>query len=274
MLGVEFDILFESDVREWSLSSFLCEIAEMTDAEDVWDALYMYAQKCGFRHMAYGIQTPGNPDNTSVAYHSTHHEWLEGYLSKGQPSNCYFSIRGLTECAPFIGGLEYLPEPWASDENYREVSQFAYDHGFKRTLAIPLTLDKVRMGANGIAFHTDVPKEEFEANVTRYQNDLTIASMYANEWLRPHFMGKLAKVNAPALSRRQREVLNLFLQGVPNKEIAFQLDISPPTVSFHLKEIMMRLGAHSAREITSKAILLGLISADEIAAAQEYSHAN
>ena len=40
---------------------------------------------------------------------------------------------------------------------------------------------------------------------------------------------------ASELSTREREVLELLAQGLPDKEIASKLNISPPTVRYHLK---------------------------------------
>lgn len=38
-------------------------------------------------------------------------------------------------------------------------------------------------------------------------------------------------------SKREKEVFNLVVQGKSNKQIALSLDISVPTVEFHLRTI-------------------------------------
>jgi two-component system, NarL family, nitrate/nitrite response regulator NarL len=47
------------------------------------------------------------------------------------------------------------------------------------------------------------------------------------------------------LTPREREVLQLLAQGLPNKTIAQRLDISDHTVKFHVNAIMTKLGAQS-----------------------------
>ena len=67
---------------------------------------------------------------------------------------------------------------------------------------------------------------------------------------------------APAigeLTPREREVLRLLAEGLPNKVIASQLDISEHTVKFHVNVIMRKLGAQSRTEAVTRAIRAGLI---------------
>ncbi len=52
----------------------------------------------------------------------------------------------------------------------------------------------------------------------------------------------------PALSPRQRSVLQLLVQGKSNRDIALALDISPNTVKVHLVLIYRALGVSSRVE--------------------------
>lgn len=63
----------------------------------------------------------------------------------------------------------------------------------------------------------------------------------------------------PRLSPRQMAILLLLGDGHSNKEIGYRLDISPPTVSFHLKEIREKLGVPSNRQIVMTAQEMGLL---------------
>jgi two-component system response regulator FixJ len=51
-----------------------------------------------------------------------------------------------------------------------------------------------------------------------------------------------------ALSPRERQVLELLLEGKPNKVIAQMLSLSPRTVEVHRGRVMARLGVHSVAE--------------------------
>lgn len=51
-----------------------------------------------------------------------------------------------------------------------------------------------------------------------------------------------------ALTAREREVLQLMAEGLPNRQIAARLHISPHTVKFHVASILAKLGASSRTE--------------------------
>lgn len=62
------------------------------------------------------------------------------------------------------------------------------------------------------------------------------------------------------LTAREREVLELLSQGLSNKLIARQLNISEHTVKFHVSAIYTKLGAASRTEAVSLGARLGIIS--------------
>lgn len=62
------------------------------------------------------------------------------------------------------------------------------------------------------------------------------------------------------LTPRERQVLHLLVEGLTNKAIAQQLDISEHTIKFHVNALMNKLGAQSRTEAVVRATRLGLIS--------------
>ena len=64
---------------------------------------------------------------------------------------------------------------------------------------------------------------------------------------------------AEPLTPRESEVLQLLAEGLPNKAIAYKLDISEHTVIFHVNAIMGKLSAQSRTEAVVRATQLGLI---------------
>jgi two-component system nitrate/nitrite response regulator NarL len=64
---------------------------------------------------------------------------------------------------------------------------------------------------------------------------------------------------AEELTPRELEVLRLLAEGLSNKAIAQQLDISDHTVKFHVNAIMKKLGAQSRTAAVVQATRLGLI---------------
>jgi DNA-binding NarL/FixJ family response regulator len=64
------------------------------------------------------------------------------------------------------------------------------------------------------------------------------------------------------LSARQREVLKLIAEGVPTKQIAHRLDISPKTVDAHRTTMMARLHIHDIAGLVRLAVRSGLVSSE------------
>jgi two-component system response regulator FixJ len=56
------------------------------------------------------------------------------------------------------------------------------------------------------------------------------------------------------LSVRQRQVMELAVAGLSNKEIAYRLDISPKTVENHRAWVMERMDAKSLAELVRIAV--------------------
>lgn len=65
---------------------------------------------------------------------------------------------------------------------------------------------------------------------------------------------------APSLTTRELEVLQLIVHGKSNKDIALLLGLSANTVSVHRANIMQALGMHNTAELVVYAIRKGLVS--------------
>lgn len=61
------------------------------------------------------------------------------------------------------------------------------------------------------------------------------------------------------LSERQRQILQLLIDGKSNKEAASILNLSVKTIEFHRAQIMSKLGARSGAELTRLAIQQGIV---------------
>jgi DNA-binding NarL/FixJ family response regulator len=73
-------------------------------------------------------------------------------------------------------------------------------------------------------------------------------------------LAPMESVSPEHLTLREREVLEMMSEGLSNKEIAAQLNISAHTVKFHISSILGKLGASSRTEATTIGLRRGLIT--------------
>jgi DNA-binding NarL/FixJ family response regulator len=69
----------------------------------------------------------------------------------------------------------------------------------------------------------------------------------------PNVVGKLHQ-----LTRREREVLNLLVQGLTNKEIASVLGVTPATVKTHVEHLIKKLGVSDRTQAAVWAVRSGI----------------
>jgi DNA-binding NarL/FixJ family response regulator len=64
---------------------------------------------------------------------------------------------------------------------------------------------------------------------------------------------------APELSPREREVLELIVNGRSNKEIGADLGVAENTVKNHVKVVLEKLGVQDRVQATTRAIQRGIV---------------
>ena len=72
--------------------------------------------------------------------------------------------------------------------------------------------------------------------------------------------GTLRGERETGLTVRELEILQLIVDGLSNKEIASQLNLSANTVAVHRANIMDALGIHKTAELVVYAIRNGLVN--------------
>lgn len=114
----------------------------------------------------------------------------------------------------------------------------------------------LRSGIRG-AISSDAMPEEIESAVLAVNAGLLVATPTSLVELLPQ--QPLAQELAEPLTDRELEVLDLLAEGLSNKLIAHQLNISEHTVKTHVASIFAKLGASSRTEAVSQAIRRGLV---------------
>ena len=92
-----------------------------------------------------------------------------------------------------------------------------------------------------------------------FADDLILASIEAAMSIAARTADPDLIARLESLTPREREVLELLVQGHPNKVIAFHLDISPRTVEVHRAHVMEKMLARSLPELVRTAMQAGVM---------------
>jgi len=117
----------------------------------------------------------------------------------------------------------------------------------------------LRLGASGYVLKSGATEELQQAIGTALRGKTYITPAFGEEviarlWNRE---GELSQ-ETEGLTDRQREILQLIIEGRGNKEIAEIIHVSV-TVEFHRARIMAKMGVKSVAELTKAALQQGLI---------------
>lgn len=118
-----------------------------------------------------------------------------------------------------------------------------------RVLVVAERLDEatsfafLRLGAKGLLRYSDVEQHLVAALETLAAGGFwahrSLLSRFLDETLKSSRRRTLGRTDA-ALSRREREVLELLLENFSNKEIASRLHISSRTAKFHVSNVLAK----------------------------------
>jgi DNA-binding NarL/FixJ family response regulator len=131
-------------------------------------------------------------------------------------------------------------------------------------------LASIEAGATGYIHKDSLPTEFVDLIVQLRAGGSPISPLIARHLLKrfkPDPSPSPAPANAPApvngvevgLSVREREVLGLVAKGFNFGEIARLLNVSPHTITAHVKKIYQKLAVHSRGEAVYEATKLGLL---------------
>jgi DNA-binding NarL/FixJ family response regulator len=115
-------------------------------------------------------------------------------------------------------------------------------------------------GVRGFLLQDATPDEVAEAARAVVRGLIAIDAQLGPAALSPANHVPTDDPGAEVLTEREREVLELVAQGLPNKTIAQRLHISEHTVKFHVGSVLAKLGAGSRTEALALALRRGLLS--------------
>jgi DNA-binding NarL/FixJ family response regulator len=119
--------------------------------------------------------------------------------------------------------------------------------------------EAIKAGAQGY-LQKNLEAEEFFAlldRVIRGEPGLTplLARKLLQEFAKPVAEPKISQDMPDALTTREREVLELMVEGVTsNRKLAKRLDLSENTVKFHVRNILDKLHLHNRAQVVGYAL--------------------
>lgn len=154
---------------------------------------------------------------------------------------------------PGLDGVHVLERLRANGAHTR-VIVFTVFHTDERIIAA------VEAGAAGYLLKGAPREEVFTAVRAVAAGHSLLAPVAASAVLR-RVRGEAAPgATAPALTSREREVLEQLARGRANKQIAAALGISERTVKFHVSSLFTKLGAGNRTDAVARAVQAGLIT--------------
>ena len=140
---------------------------------------------------------------------------------------------------------------------------------FPRTKILALTqyssreyvMKVIEAGARGFLAKTTASSELINAIEAVYRGESYLspsaATVLVEEW--QHMPHPASKEPLDLLTNREKEVLNLVVEGYTAKDIAKMICVSPKTVEWHKRSLMNKLNIHKKTELIKFAIANSII---------------
>jgi DNA-binding NarL/FixJ family response regulator len=111
----------------------------------------------------------------------------------------------------------------------------------------------IKAGANGYLLKKDPPQKILDAIRELYEGKASMNGMIAKKVLE-YFQQKptVSVEEQYHVTKREKEVLSLLMEGLSYKEIAMKCFISPETMNSHIKNIYQKLNVHSRAQLAAR----------------------
>lgn len=227
---------------------------------------YRYLHACGIEHCnfgSFGLNAQGGVvDEFSGSLLAP--EFLQEYYDDGMQEDDYVLLRAETlgptrRFETFRIGYSLCDElPDALDKS-REVQLRCAEVGIKDGLAFigqaplsPLNPEQRFFGFvyAGEAGSADHARDQF--------GELQVASFALMGQIKPEFEARREGFRYD-ITERERQMLVYLARGLQRAQIAFEANLSLPTVDMHLRNLRAKLGAQTLAEAVAKGYRFGLI---------------
>lgn len=151
---------------------------------------------------------------------------------------------------PGVDGVEALRRMQAISPSVRAIAFTAFDTDER-------IVEAIKAGVQGYLLKGAPREQLFNAIRVVHGGGSLLEPIVASKLMRQFQQPSTAQ--APPLTEREQEVLDLLAQGLQNKEIAAHLHVSERTVKFHVSAILAKLGAGNRTEAVTIAAQRGWV---------------
>lgn len=219
--------------------------------EAVFEALQAESRRLGFEHCAYGLRLAvpvSNPKVITLNNYPT--EWQSRYMQAG-----YLHV----DPSVRHGRLSQEPLVWTDDvfASARDMWDEAREHGLRVGWA-QSSLDGFGVGGMlTLSRSTEIlSAQELAAKENEMRWLVQAAHLALSRFMKPRYA---VQPEVP-LTPREIEVLKWTADGKTAADIGAILAISVPTVNFHIKNVVQKMGAANKTAAVVQALLSGLLN--------------
>lgn len=172
-----------------------------------------------------------------------------GYLDSG----CEIDVILLDINLPDIDGLRLC-------EMIREKNKTVKIIGLTYVNEAGIITQLLRKGANGYLLK-NMERDELIEAINHVMDGKVYMSKAANEKILQQLQAyDLPQGNVPALTRREKEILQLLYEGLTSQEIALKLFLSSYTVDTHRKNMLQKFNVHNTQSLMNAVRELGILA--------------
>ncbi|ETX30226.1 helix-turn-helix transcriptional regulator [Roseivivax isoporae] len=240
------------------LQDFLLALERTESSLEVWKLIVGAGAKVGLPFVDF-VSAGGLQDWRRTLFMRTSYDssWLQDhYRSDDVRRWSYFRHHAMSRLTPVVTGIEFADEYDPMPEARLAVLREAAARGLRSGFSIPLRQDAPPRAAL-ITFSGPHGRREMRTIVSAHGWALHAIAMMGHQRYLMHFRREFTDRNH--ITPKQLELLKLIGQGLQDKRIAEQLEISVSAVRQRMAALCQNTGLKSRSEIAALAMSLGVL---------------
>jgi DNA-binding CsgD family transcriptional regulator len=213
----------------------------------------------GFETFLYGVTVSARPghDGRSYVWTSQPPEWTKRYDQRAYIEVDPRLRLAWNSSAPLVWDRRTFPDTRENREFLDDASRFGMRSGVAMVLRNPRNAPAIFLLDSPLA----TPDADRRRHIVSMLGEMLVLASYAHEV----FLARVTEQGLPPpaqgvpLSPRELECLRLAARGSSAGQIGAQLKVGERTVSYHLGNVLAKLGAVTRSEAIAKATVAGLL---------------